>query len=267
MYKKNHIKHEKPVVRVDAQGNRKKNPNQITVSQHVIPQAHLNEWIDTKGLLSVYNTATGSAGPIRPVDAFVVERLWNQWAERRMLYSNEVNYQKQVDLIKLGEPISNHQHLSAYFTMLCSRMVVAHKKRPHYPSTMMELNYTASQAELEELEISNLKSHVHMIKAGDAESQDGARLIVSMHLQMDFVQWMRQYESIQWEVLKLESGRFILPDYIQDLLIWGRPMLPISPKLAVIGSELKRRLQSAGWLNERGINTLLKAGVVRHYVQ
>lgn len=267
MYKKNHSKHEKPIVQVDAQGNREKNPNRITVNQHVIPEKHLEHWADAKGLISIFNTHAKVESPMRPRDAFVVERLWDQAGEHRLLYSNEVNYHKQVDRITAGKPISEHQHLSAYFTMLTARTIVAHEARPDCTPNLERLNYTLTQAQLEEMEVENAGSHVHMLGAGDTNSQHLSRVMVSMKLQGIFQRLMRAYEMIEWKTFELVEGRFVLPDSSQNLVIWKRPMLPITPKILIIGSDLKSRLEAKGWLNERGINTLLKASVKRDYVQ
>jgi len=267
MYKKNHSKHEKPIVLIDDQGNREKNPNQITVNQHVIPQKHLEHWADAKGLISIFDTHSKVTKPMRPRDAFVVERLWDQAGETRMLYSNEVNYHKQVDRITSGMPISEHQHLSAYFTMLSARMEVAHEARPNFASGLEGLNYTLSQAQLEEMELENASSHVHIHGAGGPDSQHLSRAMVSMKLQLTFQRLMQAYDSVEWRTFELDEGRFVLPDRIQSLVYWKRPLLPITPTIVIIGSALKSRLDASGWLNKRGINTLLKAGVKGDYVQ
>ncbi|EPM73976.1 hypothetical protein A3SO_27553, partial [Pseudomonas syringae pv. actinidiae ICMP 19072] len=45
MYQKNHSPHEKPIENLNEDGTRVKNPNDITVNQHVIPQKHLKQWL------------------------------------------------------------------------------------------------------------------------------------------------------------------------------------------------------------------------------
>lgn len=267
MYRKNHSKHEKPIVQVDAEGNREKNPNKITVNQHVIPQKHLEHWADHKGLLSIYNMDSNAERSIRPCDAFVVERLWDQAGEHRMLHSNEVNYHKQVDLITAGLSITEQQHLSAYFAMLTARTIVAHEARPDCTTSLEGLNYTLSQAQLEDMEVENAGSHVHMLGVGGPDSQHFSRVMVSMKLQGIFERLARVYATTEWKTFELDEGRFILPDSVEGLVLWKRPMLPITPKILIISSVLKTRLEAKGWLNEKGVNTLLRAGVKRDYVQ
>jgi hypothetical protein len=262
LYKENHSPAEKPNV-LEVDGKKLSNPHQFTRVQHVIPQAHLKEWVNSDGYLSIF----GMENLVRPDKAFYVDRLWCQWAEGRMLGSNETNFFTQSRLIKNGSPITEHTHLTAYFCMLHARMVVTHKERPHYASLMTEPNIMPSKADLEKIEANNAKSHVHEIMVGGDDSQAVARHLVTMHLQGDFQRWMRQYESTEWEILHIDTGRFIMPDFLQYLLVMRRPILPISPQIIVIDSNLKRRLDKAGWLTERAINTLLKAGVKKHYVQ
>ncbi|WP_456025551.1 hypothetical protein [Pseudomonas capeferrum] len=262
MYKKNHSPAEKPNV-LEVDGEKLSNPHQFTRVQHVIPQAHLKEWVNADGKLSIF----GMEEPVRVDKAFYVDRLWSQWAEGKMLGANENNYFIQSRLIKAGSPISEHTHLTAYFCMLHARMVVTHKERPQYASIMTEPNIVPNKAYLEKVEASNAKSHVHEVMFGDDDSQAVARQLVTMHLQADYQRWVRYYESTQWEVFHIDLGRFIMPDFLQELLVMRRPILPITPQTIAIDSNLKRQLEKAGWLTERGINTILKAGVKKHYVQ
>lgn len=262
MYKENHIPAEKPNSLV-VDGKEVNNPHQFTRVQHVIPQGHLKEWNNADGKLSIF----GMVQPVKPEKAFYVDRLWSQWAEGKLLGSNENNYFVQSQLIKSDLPITEHTHITAYFCMLHVRMVVTHKERPHYASIMTEPNYLPSKAHLEEMEARNAKSHFHEIMMGDEDSQAVARHLVAMHLQFDFQRWIRHYESTQWEIFKIDTGRFVMPDFMQDLLVMKRPILPVSPKIIAIDSNLKRRLAEAGWLSVEGINTILKAGVKKHYVR
>lgn len=262
MYKKNHSPSEKPST-VEQNGKKVSNPHQFTRVQHVIPQAHLREWVNSDGKLSI----SGLDKPIKPEDAFFVDRLWSQWAESRMLGKNETNYFTQSKLIKKGKPITEHTHITAYFCMLHARMVVTHKERPHYASHMVKLIHISSKAELEELEVSNAKSHVHVIMGGDDDSQSISRQLVASHMQMDFVNCMRHFEATKWEIFRLKSGRFIMPDFFQNLLQTNRLILPISPQIVAICSNLKHELEKSGLLTEEIINSILKSGIKNHYVK
>jgi len=89
MYKKDHSPHEAPSETLDENGNRIKNPNRITVNQHVIPQAHLKEWLGDENLLAIYRKQGGEPVERSPKSAFVVARLWDQPAEQGMIISAE----------------------------------------------------------------------------------------------------------------------------------------------------------------------------------
>jgi hypothetical protein len=73
-YKKNHSPHEKPVIKYD-QGRKVSNPNRITTNQHVIPVAHLREWLGTNQLLNVFDRKVGAWSTPDLDNAFTVQRL------------------------------------------------------------------------------------------------------------------------------------------------------------------------------------------------
>lgn len=105
MYRKNHSRAEAPLIVKDENGRAISNPNQITVNQHVLPQAHLAEWANGRKLINVFDKQKQRWMTPDLKNAFTVERLWDQWTETTLLGTNESNYQIQVDLVKQGRGI------------------------------------------------------------------------------------------------------------------------------------------------------------------
>ncbi|MBF3061255.1 hypothetical protein HKW90_43450, partial [Pseudomonas aeruginosa] len=85
MYQKDHSPHEKPIEKLSEDGKRIKNPNEITVNQHVIPQAHLKQWLGGEDLLTVVDKSSGKPLKRSPKNSFVVSRLWDQPTEQGMI--------------------------------------------------------------------------------------------------------------------------------------------------------------------------------------
>lgn len=266
MYKKNHHPHEVPLVVQGAQGKARRNPNEITVNQHVIPQAHLKEWARPDGRLNVFDKQKGSWIFPAPEDAFTVQRLWNQWTEKTFLGTNERNYQDQVGLIKASRPIEHHEHISAYFFMLCIRADVASRERPDYPP-MMELSSPApTQSELEEIELQNVGSSVHMSYPGGDGSQSLARDTVGTAMNMMFIRGVAKFTGTVWTPFDMKSENAIFPDSFVKMHGSGLAILPITPKIILIGSGTEDRLVADGELTPATINEALLGSSVRHYV-
>ena len=266
VYKKNHHPHEVPLVVQDAQGKARRNSNEITVNQHVIPQAHLKEWARPDGLLNVFDKQKGSWITPAPADAFTVQRLWNQWAETTFLGTNERNYQDQVGLIKVSRPIEHHEHISAYFFMLCIRADVASRERPDYPPIMELSSPAPTQSELEEIELQNVGSSAHMSYPGGDGSQSLARDTVAMAMNMMFIGGVTQFTGMVWAQFDMKGQNAIFPDSFVKMHARGLAILPITPKIVLIGSGTKNSLVADGELTPTIINEALLGSLVRHYV-
>lgn len=266
MYKKNHTPHEKPLIVSDDQGNKKRNPNEITVNQHVIPQAHLKEWAREDGLLNVFDKQKQSWITPAPQNAFVVQRLWDQWTETTFLGTNERNYLNQADLIKASQPIESNEHISAYFFMLCIRAAVAAKERPDYPSFMEFSSPPPTQSELEEIELRNVGSSVHLAYPGGDGSQNSAREAVKMAMNMTFIREVPKFKGTIWTPFSMENEDAVLPDSLVGIDQSGLAILPVTPKIVLIGSGANHCLPNVTKLNPTSINEMLVEASVKYYV-
>ncbi|WP_175687263.1 hypothetical protein [Burkholderia multivorans] len=266
MYKKNHSRHEAPLVVQSTEGKKIRNPNEITVNQHVIPQAHLKEWSRGEGLLNVFDKQKESWLTPAPHDAFTVQRLWDQWTETTFLSSNERNYQNQASLIKTSQPIESHEHISAYFYMLCIRARVAAKERPDYPSIMELSSSPSTQDELEDIELQNVGSSVHMSHPGGEGSQSLARETVKMAMNTLFLRGIQKFSGMVWTPFDMEDEDAVFPDSLAQLNESGLAILPITPKIVLIGAGSGNGLPSDFELTSSAINKKLIGSSVRYYV-
>ncbi|MHC1479818.1 DUF4238 domain-containing protein [Frateuria aurantia] len=266
MYKKKHHPHEAPLVVPGADGKKVRNPNQITVNQHVIPQAHLKEWSRDNGLLNVFDKKEKVWLTPAPHDAFTVQRLWDQWTETTFLGINEGNYQEQVDLIKASLPIKNHGHISAYFLMLCIRSWVASKERPNYHSVMEFSSPFSTQSELEDIELKNVGSSVHMSHLGGRDSQSFARELVKCAMNMRFMQEVQRFSGVVWSPVDMGRDDAVLPDSLERLYADKLAILPVTPKIVLVGTSQGHGFRGDLELNSSIINEKLIGSSARYYV-
>lgn len=266
MYKKSHSPHEEPVVRGDADGNKTRNPNQITVNQHVIPQAHLKEWVVSRGLLSVFDKHCDTWLTLAPPNAFTVQRLWDQSMEQWTLRNNESNYQKQAALIKSGEPIESHEHISAYFLMLCIRANTAAKERPDSDLTMQLSNPAPTQDELEKMELANMGRTIHESSVGGEGSQSVARDLVKITMTMTFIQEIQKFKGVVWTPFVMSDEDAVLPDSLNAIYRRGLAILPVTPKIVLIGSRGMDESHPDPSLCSSKINEMLIGASLRYFV-
>lgn len=164
MYQKDHSPHETPSETRDDNGKRLKNPNQLTVNQHVIPQKHLAEWLGSEKVITVIDKLTGEPLLRAPKDAFVVARLWDQPAEQGMIKSTEDKYQEQIGLFRSQGEIGRQIIITEYFVMLAARAHCVAKERPDYGSIMELPSSMPSQIELEEDEVDQVHDTVRLFR-------------------------------------------------------------------------------------------------------
>lgn len=264
-YKKNHSPHEKPVIKYD-QGRKVSNPNRITTNQHVIPVAHLREWLGAKQLLNVFDRKVGGWTTPDLDNTFTVQRLWDQQTEVNLLGSNESNYQKQVDRVEKGLPIEQHDHISAYFAMLIVRHSVAHRPRPDGPSILEDISAPLSQERLEEIELENLSSGVPIVFPGNASSQVIARTVVSMAMNMEFIRHVKRFAGILWTPVEMGADDAILPDSVKRLETRRAVLLPMSPRVVLIGSRGSNLIAAQKRYTPTDINGMLWRSADRHFV-
>lgn len=181
MYQNDHCPHEAPSEMLDENGIRLKNPNRITVNQHVIPQKHLKEWLGGETLITIHRKQGGDPVHRAPKNAFVVARLWDQPAEQGMIKINEDNYQQQLKTLREQGSIARHAFITEYFVMLAARAYFAAKERPYYASIMKPPHWMPSQVKLEEDEVKQINETVRLFR-GAGNPHAIARQVASMAL-------------------------------------------------------------------------------------
>ncbi|WP_122390344.1 hypothetical protein [Pseudomonas savastanoi] len=265
MHQRDHEPHEKPIEIVDEHGKKTKNPNRITVNQHVVSQKHQEQWAGTNKLLSVVNKLTGERLVRAPKDAFVVTRLWDQPGEA-MVKSTEDWYQTQLGILKTEGAISRHSLITEYFVMMAARAWCAEKERPLYDSIMEPPINVPSQAELETDELEQVNESVRVVR-GFGDSHAMARFVVSQGLNMFFMRGRERHKATVWVPLKNSDASFVLPDSVLGLLNGNILAFPVSPSLALVDERLLDFFAGYEKLWPDLFNTLFKQLSRRYYVE
>jgi hypothetical protein len=264
-YKKNHTPHERPLVKHD-QGRKVSNPNRITINQHVIPVAHLGGWLGANQLLNVFDRKIMGWSTPDLDNAFTVQRLWDQQAEVDLLGSNERNYQNQVDRIEKGLQIEQHDHISAYFAMLIVRHSVAPRARPAFPPILEDMQEPLDQERLEKIELENLGSAVSYVSPGGVGSQVMARTAVAMAMNMEFVRHVKRFAGVRWAPVEMGAVDAILPDSMARLEQRRVVLLPMSPRVVLVGSRGNSLIPAQNRYTPADINGMLWRSADRHFV-
>lgn len=264
-YKKNHSPHEKPTVKYE-QSRKVSNPNRITTNQHVIPVAHLREWLGARQLLNVFDREAGAWSTPDLDNAFTVQRLWDQPTEVDLLGSNERNYQNQVDRVQKGLPIEQHDHISAYFAMLIVRHSVAQRPRPDEPSILKDISDPLSQEQLEKIELKNIGTRAPYVFPGGMGSQVMARAVVATTMSMEFVRRVKRFAGVHWTPVAMGADDAILHDSVARLERRRVLLLPMSPKVVLVGSRGNSLIAARCRYTPADINGMLWRSAERRFV-
>lgn len=258
------IRHEKPLSKTDKHGN---NPNKITCNQHVIPCKHLLEWSIDGKMVNVFDIKKQEFRTLPARSSyFCVMRLWDQSTESTMLRTNEDNYQNQIKLMRNGDDF-NLSFLVEYYTMLCVRVDVAHKERPHSPSMSHSLSHEYSKSELEENEL-EMKGSVHLIKGTtEPTSQHADRQAIKILMSCNFIKWCQNMRGYKWKIYQSDSDDLILSDAFDLNFHEEFHVLPINPRVALIAAPTYEDLEKRGKLSVQFINSIMRKNAVNYYIE
>lgn len=258
------IRHEKPLSKTDKHGN---NPNKITCNQHVIPCKHLLEWSIDGKMVNVFDIEKQEFKTLPARSPyFCVMRLWDQWTESTMLRTNEDKYQNQIELMRNRDDFIL-DILVEYYTMLCLRVQVAHKERPHSPSMFLSLSHEYSKSELEENEL-EVKGGVLIIKGTtEPTSQHSARKVAGIFMSSIFRSWCQKMMRYEWNIYQSDSDDLILSDAFYLNFQKNFHVLPINPRVALIDKRTYEDLEKRGKLSVQFINSIMKKNAVNYYIE
>lgn len=89
---KNQTPYERPIFGIDRNGKMRKNPNNLTIKQHILSAKQLSEWSVNGKTIHIRDIPSGESRNIPPDNEyFGVQRLWDQEIEQVFLKGLKTN--------------------------------------------------------------------------------------------------------------------------------------------------------------------------------
>ena len=200
------------------------NPHQLTIKQHIFPQASIERFCTTSGAVSVQRKSENASKALMPNNPmFCAKRVWDQRAESGYMIKIENTFQDLASKV-VCESITT---LTAEQQAIVTDMFALWNERFHtnktptpnhqFSGVLTAVDY--SKREREELE------KIHISSIGPDATFPG-RHIDGIRIQMKISEFRRRFGSGKWGIIKSLKGEFIVPDTFGTWLA-----LPLSPSL------------------------------------
>jgi hypothetical protein len=233
---------------------RPKNPNQLTVKQHVFPVRSMQQFVDKRGCVSVVDMLRGKLRPARPKDIFFcAQRAWDERTEAFMKHIED-KFQKivqpiiagRVNTIAPGQKPAIDSMFALWFMRTRYRRLDAQE---------IQLFGVLGGDVFTKTEEENLEKNGYLFARMGGKVP--ARQLNGVQLQMRVSHYARDLAALTgWGVIHAQSGEFIVPDVPTHTII------PLSPKLALAASSPDGIILEQ---NLAEINSALKAGSREYY--
>jgi hypothetical protein len=214
--------------RARAERTRPRNPNRLTVNQHVFPLKTMEQFAQD-GRISVHLIARGKVGPIKPNNAlFCARRAWDQRAE--------AGYMKQIE----------NECQAIIAPIIDGKVGVITPEQKPIIDRMYALWYMRARfRDLEEQEIQlkgiagddlTKEQEENREENGYMFARKGGKLParqlngVQLQMRIDAYAWQVAAGVTRWGVISAQSGEFMVPD------VPSHTIIPLSPRLALVGS-------------------------------
>jgi hypothetical protein len=215
--------------RVRTERTRPRNPNSLTVDQHVFPSKSIERFTDQRGRVSVHELHRAQVIRAKKPDnaIFCARRAWDQRAEAGYMKRIEDDFQKIVGPIVEGKT----QTLAPELKAPVDRMYALWYMRSRYrelESQEIQLNGIAGDDLTKEQE-ENLEKNGYLFTRKSGRIP--ARQLNGLELQLRIDSYARELAGslTRWGVISTQSGEFIVPDVPSHCII------PLTPRLALIG--------------------------------
>lgn len=207
---------------------RPKNPNQLTLLQHVFPTKSISRLTNTQGTVDVYDILRRRSRRAKPRDGiFCAKRAWDQRSESGYMLEIENQFQEIAEKTIVEQcgivDVEQRRRVNRFYALWHMRARYTQLKDQE---TQLASN-TGDRLTLEQEE--NLEQdHYLFIRTG---GRIPSRQLNGIWLQFKIDELARQLEeTVRWGAIRPQSGEFITPDIPRRLLI------PLTPSLALIGN-------------------------------
>ncbi|MBR1175386.1 hypothetical protein JQ617_15595 [Bradyrhizobium sp. KB893862 SZCCT0404] len=220
-----------PRKRVKAERTRPRNPNRLTIDQHVFPLKSIKRFVGQSGRVSVRLLTRDKVIQARPNGAvFCASRAWDHRAETGYMKRIEDDFQRVVDPIVEGRSsvvLEEDKHS-------IDRMYALWYMRARYrelEAQEIQLNgITGSHLTLEQEENLERNGYIFTRERGTMPARQLNGVVLQMR--MDWYAHHLSTHVQRWGVIVAQSGEFVVPD-----VPWHQ-IMPLTPRLALVHSSL-----------------------------
>lgn len=212
-----------------AERTRPRNPNSLTVNQHVFPSKSIGRFADQSGRVSVHDLRRDKVFRTRPGNSiFYADRAWDQRAESGYMKRIEDDFQRLVAPIVDGKvqtiPTEAKAAIDGFFALWYMR-----SRYREIESQEIELNGIFGGNLTKEQE-ENLEKNGYTFVRNSGKMP--ARQLNGVELQMRTGNYARDLASsvTRWGVIAAQSGEFVVPD------VPSHGIIPLAPRLALVQS-------------------------------
>ena len=208
---------------------RPRNPNRLTVNQHVFPSKSIERFTDQNGRVSVHELHRAEVIRAKPDNAiFCARRAWDQRAESGYMKRIEDDFQEIVEPIVYGKT----QTLASEFKTAIDRMYALWYMRSRHRDLEcqeIQLNGIVGSDLTKEQE-ENLEKNGYAFARKDGRMP--ARQLNGIELQFRIDKYSHSLAAsmTRWGVISTQSGDFVVPD------VPSHGIIPLTPRLAFLNS-------------------------------
>ncbi|WP_176086922.1 hypothetical protein [Martelella sp. HB161492] len=206
---------------------RPKNPNKLTILQHVYPTKSIARLINEDGKVEVLDLLRGRSRRAKPSDPiFCARRAWDQRAESGYMREIEEQFQEIAERTIANQcgitEATDKRSVERFFALWYMRSRYNQLKDQEF-----QLNGVAGDQLTLEQEENLERDHYLFIRSG---GRIPARQLNGIWLQQSIDQYAKELEAVKrWGLIRPLSGEIIIPDLPRQLAI------PLQPDLFLFG--------------------------------
>lgn len=207
---------------------RPKNPNRLTIRQHIFPVRSMQQFVDRSGRVSVFDLLRSKCRLAQPKDdLFCAHRAWDQRAEAGYMKQIEDRFQEIVQPIISGRVNTLAPAQKPAIDAMFALWYMRSRYRRLDAQEIQLLGIPGN--ELSKTQEENIESNGYLFTRMGGKVP--ARQLNGVQLQMRVWHYARDLAALSgWGVIHVQSGEFIVPDVPSHTLI------PLTPTLALVAS-------------------------------
>ena len=209
-----------------AERTQPKNPNGLTLKQHVFPLRSIKRFVDQSGRVSVSDKLRGQVRPRAPDDIlFCARRAWDQRAEAGYMKQIEDRFQMTVQAIIDGQAATI---LPEQKPSIDSLFALCYMRARYRDLDAQEIQLSGIMgSELSKAQEENLEKNGYLFTRTGGKIP--ARQLNGLQLQLRINGYAAELAALtRWGVIRAQAGEFIVPD------VPVHTVIPLSPTFALI---------------------------------